>query len=59
MPTSTDLTRRVLVSLAEPTSPTARATAPRVRHYRLARVRLQSRSDPSAERFAHLRRSYD
>jgi hypothetical protein len=59
MPTSTDFTRRVLLALAEPTPPTARPTAPQVRHYRLARVRLQPRFEPSPDRFAHLRRSYD
>jgi hypothetical protein len=57
MPASSDLTRRVLIPVAEPTS--ASAKPPRVRHYRLARVPLQPRSDPTLDRFAHLRRSYD
>jgi hypothetical protein len=56
MPASSDLTRRVLIPIAEPTPA---AKAPRVRHYRLARVSLQPRFDPTPDRFAHLRRSYD
>jgi hypothetical protein len=52
-----DLTRRVLIPIAGP--PPSSAKAPRVRHYRLARVPLHTRPDPTADRFAHLRRSYD
>ncbi len=57
MPASSDLTRRVLIPVAGPTA--ALAKAPRVRHYRLARVPMHPRSDPTLDRFAHLRRSYD
>jgi hypothetical protein len=57
MPASSDLTRRVLIPVAVPTP--ASAQAPRVRHYRLARVPTHPRSDPTLDRFAHLRRSYD
>jgi hypothetical protein len=57
MSASSDLNRRVLIPVAEPTA--ASAKAPRVRHYRLARVPLQPRSDAKPDRFAHLRRSYD
>ncbi|MEA2157591.1 MAG: hypothetical protein QOE11_3731 [Solirubrobacteraceae bacterium] len=57
MPASPDLTRRVLIPVAGPTS--SPGQAPRVRHYRLARVPTQTRSDPAMDRFAHLRRSYD
>jgi hypothetical protein len=57
MPASPDLTRRVLIPVAGPT--TASATAPRVRHYRLARMPVQLHSDTTLDRFAHLRRSYD
>jgi hypothetical protein len=51
-----DLTRRVLIEAA------ARSTAskdPVVRRYRLARASLYTRPEPSLDRFAHLRRSYD
>jgi hypothetical protein len=58
MPASSDLTRRVLVPIAVPPS-SSPAKAPRVRHYRLARVPLHTRPDPAMDRFAHLRRSYD
>jgi hypothetical protein len=57
MPASSDLTRRVLIPIAEP--PSSPEKAPRVRHYRLARVPLYVRPDPAMDRFAHLRRSYD
>ena len=57
MPASSDLNRRVLIPIAGPTP--ASATAPRVRHYRLARMPSQPRTDPTQDRFAHLRRSYD
>jgi hypothetical protein len=52
-----ELTRRILVPLAEP--PAARSDAPRVRHFRLARVPPHTRRPPEADRFAHLRRGYD
>lgn len=32
---------------------------PRVRHYRIARLRLEQRRDEIAPRHAHLRESYD
>ena len=57
MPVSPDLTRRVLIPIAGP--PSSPEKAPRVRHYRLARVPLYVRPDPTMDRFAHLRRSYD
>jgi hypothetical protein len=57
MSASPDLTRRVLVPIAAPQPSPAKA--PRVRHYRLARVPLHTRPDPTLDRFAHLRRSYD
>jgi hypothetical protein len=57
MPASSDLTRRVLVPIDAPTPASARS--PRVRHYRLARAPLYPRPDPTLDRFAHLRRSYD
>jgi hypothetical protein len=57
MSASSDLNRRVLIPIAGP--PTSSAKAPRVRHYRLARVPLYTRPDPTTDRFAHLRRGYD
>ena len=57
MPASADLTRRVLVPLTG--SPSLPAAAPRVRRYKLARMAVVNRVDPSVDRFAHLRRSYD
>jgi hypothetical protein len=58
MPATVDLTRRVLIPVAGP-PPSTSAKAPRVRHYRLARVPLHTRPDSTLDRFAHLRRSYD
>jgi hypothetical protein len=57
MPVSPDLTRRVLIPIAGP--PSSPDKAPRARHFRLARVPLHVRPDPTMDRFAHLRRSYD
>jgi hypothetical protein len=57
MPVSADLTRRILVPLAGPQSNAA--AAPRVRRYKMARMASVSRADPTTDRFAHLRRSYD
>jgi len=57
MPASADLTRRILVPLAGPRF--TAAAAPRVRRYKMARMAPVSRDDPTVERFAHLRRSYD
>jgi hypothetical protein len=51
-----EISRRVLV----PVSPQiTAATAPRVRRYKMARMAPVSRADPTIDRFAHLRRSYD
>jgi hypothetical protein len=33
--------------------------SPKIRHYRLARLRLVERRQDTPERFAHLRRAYD
>jgi hypothetical protein len=57
MPATSDLTRRALIEVA--TSHTAVSKDPVVRRYRLARVSLFTRPEPSLDRFAHLRRSYD
>jgi hypothetical protein len=56
MPASADLTRRVLVPI---TGQQHTAATPRVRRYKMARMAPVSRADPTIERFAHLRRSYD
>jgi hypothetical protein len=56
MPVSADLTRRILVPVAGQQST---AAAPRVRRYKMARMAPVSRADPTIDRFAHLRRSYD
>jgi hypothetical protein len=57
MPAQADVTRRILVPLAG--SQDSAATAPRVRRYKMARMAPVSRADPTIDRFAHLRRSYD
>jgi hypothetical protein len=57
MPASLDLTRRALIEVAA--APSAVSKDPVVRRYRLARVSLYTRPEPSLDRFAHLRRSYD
>ncbi len=57
MPASPDLTRRMLIQIAGP--PSTSAKGPRVRHYRLARVPSEPRSELTLECFAHLRRSTD
>jgi hypothetical protein len=51
-----DLIRRAIIEVA---SPSAAPKDPVVRRYRLARVSLYTRPEPSLDRFAHLRRSYD
>lgn len=56
MPASADLTRRILVPV---TGQQHTAATPRVRRYKMARMAPVSRDDPSMDRFAHLRRSYD
>jgi hypothetical protein len=57
MSATLDLTRRVLVPIRD-LQPVVEH-APRVRHYRLARLPLHTRPDPMKDRFVHLRRSYD
>jgi hypothetical protein len=54
--TASPATRRLVLVPAEPR--TARSAAA-VRRYRLARLRLEGREVPTAERFAHCRRSDD
>ena len=56
MPVSADLTRRILVPV---TGQQHTAATPRVRRYKMARMAPVSRADPTLDRFAHLRRSYD
>ena len=56
MPASADLTRRILVPV---TGQQDTAAPPRVRRYKMARMAPVSRADPTMDRFAHLRRSYD
>jgi hypothetical protein len=51
------MTRRALLEVAA--SPASASKDPVVRRYRLARVSLFTRPEPSLDRFAHLRRSYD
>jgi hypothetical protein len=48
--------RRLVLVPAEPRSGRGAAN---LRRYRLARLRLEGRSVPAAERFAHVKRSYD
>ncbi len=57
MPAPRDMTRRALLEVAA--TPTTTSKDPVVRRYRLARVSLFTRPEPSLDRFAHLRRSYD
>ncbi len=57
MPATADIARRILVV---PISSQNTATpAPRFRRYKMARMAPVSRADPTIDRFAHLRRSYD
>jgi hypothetical protein len=49
-------TRRLVLVPAEPRSGRSDGA---VRRYRFARLRLEGRDVPPAERFAHCRRSYD
>jgi hypothetical protein len=51
------MTRRALLEVTA--SPATESKDPVVRRYRLARVSLFTRPEPSLDRFAHLRRSYD
>lgn len=55
-PAATAPARRLVLVPADPR--TARSDAG-LRRYRLARLRLEGREVPAAERFAHCRRSYD
>lgn len=57
MPATADLTRRAIIEVAA--SRSAVSKDPVVRRYRLARVSLYTRPEPTLDRFAHLRRSYD
>ena len=57
MSATLDLTRRALIEVAA--SQSAIPKDPVVRRYRLARVSLYTRPEPTLDRFAHLRRSYD
>jgi hypothetical protein len=54
-PATAPVRRLVLV----PAAPRAGRSDAAVRRYRLARLRLEGREVPPAERFAHCRRSYD
>jgi hypothetical protein len=49
-------TRRLVLVPADPRSGRGDAS---VRRYRLARLRLEGRDVPRAERFEHCRRTYD
>ena len=49
-------TRRLVLVAADPRSGRGEAS---IRRFRLARLRLEGREVPRAERFAHCRRSYD
>jgi hypothetical protein len=56
MPATADIARRILVPISSQNTATP---APRVRRYKMARMASVSRADPTIDRFAHLRRSYD
>jgi hypothetical protein len=55
-PAATAPTRRLVLIPADPRSGRGEAI---VRRFRLARLRLEGRDVPRAERFEHCRRSYD
>jgi hypothetical protein len=57
MSATLDLTRRVLIEVD--VSRSAVSKVPVVRRYRLAQDSLCTRPEPTLDRFAHLRRSYD
>jgi hypothetical protein len=57
MPPSTAAATRRLVLVAA--SPSADRAKPEVRRYRFARLRLEGRDVPRAERFDHVKRAYD
>jgi len=54
--TAAAATRRLVLVPASPRAGRGDAT---VRRYRLARLRLEGREVPRAERFDHVKRSYD
>jgi hypothetical protein len=54
-PASDSLVRRIVLVPADPRDTDRRDC----RRYRLARLRLEGRDVPAAERFAHLKRQYD
>lgn len=56
MPAPVDIARRILVPISPQITDTP---SPRVRRYKMARMAPVSRIDPTIDRFAHLRRSYD
>jgi hypothetical protein len=56
MAAALDLTRRAIIEVAPQSVP---SKDPVVRRYRLARVSIYTRPEPTLDRFAHLRRSYD
>ena len=55
-PSATAPTRRLVLV---PAAPRAGRSDAGVRRFRLARLRLEGREVPPAERFAHCKRSYD
>jgi hypothetical protein len=54
--TAAAATRRLVLV---PASPRADQGGPTVRRFRFARLRLEGRDVPPAERFDHVKRSYD
>ena len=56
MPQPADIARRILVPVSTQISA---SPVPRVRRYKMARMAPVSRADPTIDRFAHLRASYD
>jgi len=54
-PTTAPVRRLVLV----PAAPRTGRSDANVRRYRLARLRLEGRDVPAAQRFEHCKRSYD
>ena len=55
---STSAARRLIVVPAA-ASPREKTPSPGVRRFRLAQLRLEGRDVSRAERFTHLKRSYD
>jgi hypothetical protein len=47
------------VQLVERPRPSSSVEDPKIRHYRLARARLAQRREEPAQRFSHLRKTYD